>query len=121
MKLNEVKEAGFYRAVKDETPDYIFEVIENTDKEWLKDDPNAKLLIDEWIYEYTDTDDKRHYEVSGNLVQVRYADNIEVVKMTDNFILTGNMGSHLIEDKLTYKEKISKIQELCKNYKNFEL
>ena len=105
MKLNKVKEIGFYRAIEDEKPDYIFEVIENTNEEWLKDEPNAKLLIDEWSYEYTDTDDRRHYETFGNLVQVQYADEIDVVKMNEKFIVSGNAGTHLTENIPTYKEK----------------
>ena len=114
MKLNEITEIGFYKAVNDNRPNYIFEVIKNTDDNWLKDDPNAKLLVDEWGYEYTDNDDRRHYEAFGNLVQVQYADAIEVEKMVEKFIVSGNAGNHLTEDKLTYKDKISKINELCK-------
>ena len=114
MKLNEVKEIGFYRAIKDERPDYIFEVIKNTDEEWLKDNPKATLLVDEWGYEYTDDDDRRHYETFGSLTQVQNADEIEVEKMTENFVVSGLAGNHLTEDKLTYKEKYLKIINLIK-------
>ena len=118
MKLNEITEIGFYKAVNDNKPDYIYEVINNTDEEWLKEEPSAKLLIDEWGYEYTDNDDRRHYETFGNLVQVQYADAIEVEKMVEKFIVSGNAGTHLTEDKLTYKEKTNKINELCKEYRH---
>ena len=114
MELNEVKEIGFYRAIKDKRPNYIFEIIENTDKEWLKDNPNAKLLVDEWGYEYTDNDDRRHYETFGSLMQVQDADEIEVEKMTENFVISGQAGNHLTEDKLTYKEKCIKIKNSIK-------
>lgn len=118
MKLNEVKEIGFYRAIKDKRPDYIFEVIKNTDKEWLKENPKAILLVDGWGYEYTDDDDRRHYETFGNLMQVQNADKIEVEKMTENFVISGLAGNHLTEDKPTYKEKCIKINELCKEYRH---
>lgn len=117
MKLNEVKEIGFYRAKKDEIPNYIFEVIKNTDKEWLKDNPEAILLIDEWGYEYTDDDDRRHYETFGRLMQVQNADEIEVEKMTENFVVSGKAGTHLTEDKPTYKERYLKIKNLTKEMK----
>lgn len=110
MKLNEVKEIGFYKAIKDERPNYIFEVIKNTNKEWLKDNPKAIFLVDEWGYEYTDDDDRRHYETFGSLMQVQNADEIEVEKMTENFVISGQTGNHLTEDKPTYKEKYLKIK-----------
>lgn len=117
MKLNQIKEIGFYKAVNDTTPEYIYEVINNTDEEWLKENPEAKLLIDEWGYEYTDDDERRHYETFGNLIQVKYADDIEVEKMPENFLISGDCGTHLTEDKLTYKQKynntINQIKEIC--------
>ena len=126
MKLNQIKEIGFYKEVNDTTPEYIYEVINNTNEEWLKEEPEAKLLIDEWGYEYTDNDDRRHYETFGNLIQVKYADDIEVEKMPENFLISGDFGTHLTEDKLTYKQKyndiINQIKEMCeqaiKNYDN---
>lgn len=121
MKLNEVKEIGFYKAIKDERPDYIFEVIKNTDKEWLKDNPNAIFLVDEWGYEYTDDDDRRHYETFGSLMQVQNADEIEVEKMKENFVMSGTVGNHLTEDKLTYKEKYLKIKNQIKEIKKILL
>lgn len=126
MKLNQIKEIGFYKAINDTIPEYIYEVINNTNEEWLKEEPEAKLLIDEWGYEYTDNDERRHYETFGNLIQVKYADDIEVEKMPENFLISGDCGTHLTEDKLTYKQKynniINQIKEMCeqaiKNYDN---
>lgn len=83
MKLNEINEIGFYKELYDKKPDYIFEVIENTDEEWLKDEPEQNLLIDEWLFDYVDNDDRFHYGCAGNLVAVENADDIEVVKITD--------------------------------------
>jgi len=113
MKLNEVTEVGFYKELNDERPDYIYEVFENTDENWLKVAPEAKLLIDEWIYDHTDHDDRRVYETHGTLEQVRNANNIEVVKMTEKFVISGNCGTRLTEDKLTYKEKLDKIYRIA--------
>ena len=115
MKLNEIKKVGFYRAINDKKPNYIFEVFKNTDKEWLKDNPQAKLLVDEWGYEYTDEEDRRHYETFGRLMQVQNADKIEVKKMTESFVISGKSGNHLTENKPTYKEKCILMQKLCKN------
>ena len=72
------------------------------------------MLVDEWGYEYTDDDDRRHYETFGSLTQVQNADEIEVEKMTENFVVSGLAGNHLTEDKLTYKEKYLKIINLIK-------
>ncbi|WP_372520904.1 hypothetical protein [Candidatus Ruminimicrobiellum ovillum] len=123
MNLNEITETGFYKAINDEKPTIIFEVIKNTDEEWLRDNPQAILLIDEWGYEYTDDDDRRHYETFGNLIQVQNADKIEVEKMTENFIISGRAGNCLTEDKPTYKEKFEQSQKeneelksLCEKY-----
>lgn len=117
-KLNELTEVGFYRKIDDERPNYIYEVIKNTDEEWLKDNPEATLLVDEWGYEYTDDDDRRHYETFGRLTQVQNADEIEVEKMIENFVMSGKGGARLTEDKLTYKEKCIKINKLCKEYRH---
>lgn len=68
-------------------------------------------MIDEWGYEYTDDDDRRHYETFGNLIQVQNADKIEVEKMTENFIISGRAGNCLTEDKPTYKEKFEQLQK----------
>ena len=54
MKLNEVTEPGFYVGELDTKREIVFEVIKNTDEEWLKETPEQTLLIDEWTYEYTD-------------------------------------------------------------------
>ena len=119
MKLNEITELGFYKAVDDDRPNYIFEVIKNTDDEWLKEAPEQKFLIDEWIFDYIDNDDRFHYGTAGNLIAVSNADDIEVIKIIDKkYKVYGKCGEYLIEDKLSYKEKINKINELCKEYRH---
>lgn len=121
MKLNEIKQTGFYKRPGDETPNFIFEVINNTDKEWLKEDPQCTLLIDEWLYDYTDMDDRRRYETAGNLVSVIYAEDIEVEKMDDKFVVE---DTTMMDDKPTYKEKynnlIEQIKKDLKRYDNFD-
>ena len=112
MKLNEITEIGFYCSPNDEERNYIYEVINNTDEEWLKDAPDQKFLIDEWIFDYIDNDDRYHYGTAGNLISVLNADDIEVVKITDKkYKIQGGCGEYLIEDKLSYKEKLNKILE----------
>ena len=71
-------------------------------------------MVDEWGYEYTDDDDRRHYETFGRLMQVQNADEIQVEKMTENFVISGLAGNHLTEDKPTYKEKYLKIKNQTK-------
>lgn len=97
--------------MNDNKPNYIYEVIKNTDDEWLKDAPNHKYLIDEWIFDYIDNDDRYHYGTAGNLVAVPNADDLEVVKIVDKkYKIEGGCGEYLVEDKLSYKER-------CRTYR----
>ena len=108
MKLREIKEVGFYIEVNDTDRKTIYEVIENTDEDWLKEDPEATLLIDTWLYDYTDENDRAIYFADGNLLSV-YLDesNIDVVKIEDTkYKVFGKYGLLLIEDKPTYKEQL---------------
>ena len=52
MKLNELNEVGFYCSACDSKRNFIYEVIENTDEEWLRESPEDKFLIDTWLYNY---------------------------------------------------------------------
>ena len=124
MKLNEIKEVGFYVDQLDEQREIIYEVIENTDEEWLKEAPEQTLLIDEWIYDYTDYDDRKIYGTSGNLVAVcNDTSTYKVYKIKDTkYKIYGNCGEYLIEDKPTYKEqvkqaeqKLERIRQMLKN------
>lgn len=113
--LKDIKETGFYCGVNDKGRDVIFEIIKNTDEEWLKENPDATLLIDEWIYDYTDNDDRRIYGTSGNLVALCFEKSTcEVIKITDTaYKIYGNSGQYLIEDKPTYKEQLARKTQEC--------
>lgn len=115
MKLREIKEVGFYREVNDIDRKTIYEVIENTDEDWLKEDPEATLLIDTWLYDYKDENDRDRYSVDGNLFTA-YLDesDIDVVKIEDTkYKVFGEMGQFLIEDKPTYKEQLQRKTAEC--------
>lgn len=115
MKLNEIKEVGFYRKVNDLERKTIFEVLENTDKIWLKEDPEATLLIDIWLYDYKDENDRIIYFTNGNLPPVYSYDAIEVVKIDDvSYKVIGKYGESLIVDKPTYKEQLEKSEARVK-------
>ena len=114
MKLNEITETGYYTCELDTERETIFEVIKNTDEVWLKEAPEQTLLIDEWTYEYTDEDDRKHYEIyGGNLVSVVNAEPFDVVKITDTKYtmdvsdptIAGKCnGTSMMEDKPTRLE-----------------
>lgn len=107
LLLREVTETGFYCAVDDIERLYVFEVINNTDEEWLKENPEDALLIDEWIYDYTDYDDRKVYGTSGNLVSIRCdVSTCKVYKIEDTKYKIYKSGLYLIEDKPTYKEQV---------------
>ena len=114
MKLNEITETGYYTGELDTERETIFEVIKNTDEVWLKEAPEQTLLIDEWTYEYTDEDGRKHYEIyGGNLVSVVNAEPFDVVKITDTkytmdvsdpTIASKCNGTSMMEDKPTRLE-----------------
>lgn len=119
MKINEIKEVGFYREVNDIDRKIIYEVIENTDEDWLKEDPEATLLIDTWLYDYKDENDRVRYSVDSNLFSV-YLDesDIDVVKIEDTkYKVFGVIGQFLIEDKPTYKEQLQRKEQECEELK----
>lgn len=109
MKLGEITEVGFYKEVDGED---IWECFENTDRdeEWRKDFP---LLLDSWLYQYTDEDDRRVYECDGLLYKIGYDyPDLEVEKITDiEYEVTGSMGTTLIEKKPTYKERYLELKK----------
>lgn len=111
--LNEITETGFYCVIDDKEKEIIFEVINNTDDVWLKESPEDKYLIDEWLYNYTDYDDRKVYGTSGNLISVRTASPCEVYKLKSKYKMYGQSGQYLIEDKPTYKEQFQTEKQLC--------
>ena len=117
--IKEITECGFYCSKDDTERLYIYEVIKNTDEEWLKENPEATLLIDEWIYDYTDYDDRKVYCASGNLIAVcNDSSNCKVYKIEDTkYKIYGNCGQFLIEDKPTYKEQLKRKEQECDQFK----
>lgn len=118
MKIKDIKETGFYKSDAYGN-DYVFEVIESTDEKWLEECPDAVLLLDIWNYDYTDENDRIHYQTSGSIYRLDtdYA-NIEVEKTTQKYLMPEtsiNLGCFLVEDKLTYKEIIMKLKEQMNN------
>lgn len=111
MKLNEIKEVGFYCRVSDKDRNFIYEVIENTDEEWLKETPEQTFLINEWIWDRNDEDNRRIYEIyGGNLVWVGNADSKEVTKIEDvsYVMIDKEFGCIMREDKPTRIETLEK-------------
>ena len=86
MKVKDITETGFYLTGD---PEILYEVIENTDEVWVKEEPNAKLLIDEWTYDK----ELGYYETSGNLYTL-YSDlsTIDVEKTDKKYKVFGSMG-----------------------------
>lgn len=111
MKLNEIKEVGFYTTDL-KNREVIYEVLENTDDVWLKEEPDETLLIDEWTYIYDDNDDRKVYEcIGGNLTSVKFAEPVNVIKITDVKYSApyGNSGTLMREEKPTYKELLKEL------------
>lgn len=126
MQINEIKEVGYYCQVGDTEPLGIYEVIKNTDEEWLKNNPKDIFLIDEWIYKYKDHDDRKVYITSGTLINpniVSYSIEVEKINNT-KYKLLENDAIFLIEDKPTYKEQLemsqARVKELEEEIKNLK-
>ena len=93
MKIKDIKETGFYLSGN---PDIIYEVMENTDEEWLKEAPTVTLLVDEWTKE----GDNSYYETSGILYRLDTdLASIDVEKTDRKFRVYGSMGQFLEELK----------------------
>lgn len=54
MKICDAKRVGFYIS-RNGT---IYEVLKNTNKRWLKEEPEAKLILDIWVYKSTENGKK---------------------------------------------------------------
>lgn len=118
--LKDINETGFYCSVDDTECLYIYEVINNVSQEWIKKDPKAKLLIDQWIYDYTDYDDRKVYGTSGNLEATycnRYTGKVYKIEDT-KFKIFGNCRQFLMEDKPTYKEQLARKTQECEALKS---
>lgn len=118
--LKDINKTGFYCSVDDTERLYIYEVINNVSQEWIKKDPKAKLLIDQWIYDYTDYDDRKVYATSGNLEATycnRYTGKVYKIEDT-KFKIFGNYKQFLMEDKPTYKEQLARKTQECEELKD---
>ena len=130
MKLKDITEPGFYYNEKEgrETlyeiypnEDYIenFDKLSEQEQEKLCEDkirPYSKFLLDLWHYDREDKEGIKHWDVDGLVYTPDEYDDIEVVKDTIKYKIPKtqlNSGCFLHEDKLTYKEKLNKIQEIC--------
>jgi hypothetical protein len=95
MKIQDIKEIGFYQMSNNS--EIIYEVLQNTDNEWLKETPADDLIIDEWSFDSLEDSGCKVYQTSGAMFS-RYYDlaKIEVEKITDKtFEIFGNMGAFL--------------------------
>ena len=112
MKLSEVKEPGFYCSPKDTDRYNIFEVYVNTsdDKEFVKNDP---LLVDDWIYDYTEENgDIKYYQTHGLVCRLYEYENVEVIKLDQKYKVQSDI---MCEDKPTYKEILKQLKEQMEN------
>ena len=99
MKIKDIKETGFYIMLtyKDTEEEIIYEAIENTDNEWLKDDPDAKIVIDEWYFDHEENG-KKIYQTSGGIYSLGLdLVEIEVEKVDKQFETFGTGGCFLKE------------------------
>lgn len=119
MKLNEIKQPGFYVEINDqEDRKTIYEVFVNTDKKWLRENPEQTLLLDTWIYDYThpsiDKDPTKIYVSRLTVIPIEHSDSIEVVKVCSKY-KRGARDYLLQEDKPEYKQLL---QDLIQHMKN---
>ena len=130
MKLKDVTQRGFYYCEK-EGKDLLFEVYPNEDyvenfdslseeeqEKLCKDKvkPYSKFLLDLWHFDTEDSEGIKHWDVDGLIYTLDEYGDIEVVKDNTKYKIPEtqiNSGCFLHEDKLTYKERLDKIQQLC--------
>jgi len=99
MKVKDIKEYGFYimLAYKDTEDEIIYQAHENTDKEWLKDDPDAKIVIDKWYFDHEENG-KKVYQTSGGIYALGLdLAEIEVEKIAKQFETFDTGGCFLRE------------------------
>ena len=129
MKLKDVTERGFYYN-EQEGRSVLFEIYSNDDyvenfselseeeQEKLCEDkcrPYSKFLLDLWHFDREDLEGIKHWDVDG-LVYTPDEYEVDVIKDTIKYKLLDtqiNHGCFLVEDKLTYKEKLDKILDIC--------
>ena len=129
MLLKDVNEIGFYYNEK-EGRQILFEIYNNDDyvenfnelseeeQEKLCEDkcrPYSKFLLDLWHFNREDLEGIKHWDVDG-LVYTPDEYEVDVIKDKIKYKILDtqiNQGCFLVEDKLTYKQRLDKIQWYC--------
>lgn len=77
-------------------PEYIYEIKQNTDANWLQEEPNVKYLVDTWEFVKTNKN-KSIYKTHGLLVPLQNFDtsNLQRLSLNSNKLLD-KMGLNLI-------------------------
>ena len=87
-------ETGFY--YKKYESDIIYEIKKNTDKTWLKEEPEVKYLVDTWEL-VSKVGQQAKYETYGNLIPLKDFDITNLVPITyKSREYIGKMGLILI-------------------------
>ena len=98
---------GFY---KSKTRDAIYYIYKNEED----DKDKYPLLVSTFEYESTINGRKRYEDESGNDVALEYLeDEYEDIPLKFKFTTIANENDAIIENKLTYEEKIAKIKKIC--------
>lgn len=94
MKIKDITEPGFYLTYN---PDIMYEVFENTDEVWLAEEPEAKLIVDEWNRKIDSFGiDTEWYESTGALYSLYYdLADLDVYKTCRHYQLVGHGGCYL--------------------------
>lgn len=114
MKLNEVTEPGFYKTVKDSTFDMVIEVLPNQDEKWLKEYPQHKLVVVEWMYDYTNKDGRKIYGTSGIQTAVQNTSKAQVEKLNREYKIFGPMNANLMDMTPTANDRCKAVIEQIK-------
>ena len=128
MKLKEFNKCGYFY---EDTKDTLYEVYENCDyienfdelsteeQDRLYEEkirPDSKFLVDVWYFDVKDAEGLRHYDCDGLIYTFADYGDLEVQEDNTKYVRpeTGlNSGCFMHEDKLTYREQLQKILELC--------
>lgn len=105
MKLVDVTEEGYYKPIEQDRH-ILYRVSKNTDKVWLKENPNDTLLVDTWIYTSSDPSGLSTYICQGDIHPIDAEQPIEVEKVKQKYQVAGNKGDVLFEIRPSYKERL---------------
>lgn len=108
--VKDIQETGYYCQVGDTEHLGVYEVVKNS--------PKDILLINAWIFNYIDHDDRRVYiagetSINPNIVNCDF--KVEKINDVKYKLLEG--GMFLIEDKPTYKELLKRKEQECEELK----